>query len=293
MALAASENNRRQAMPRGGVGPRTGDLTWQGWPLSIQRQTHRPAASRGEFVPITALPATQNLHPSLAGGRPQRGPWSLWSKSMVHSGRSDTPLRALVQAIVAGDATAAIRILATSPELALKRAGESASHRAATDHFLDEIGHYFYVGDTALHIAAATYQRDIARDLIARGTDVRARNRRGAGPLHYAADGAPGSRAWNPRAQAATIACLLKAGADPNAVDKSGVTPLHRAVRARCAAAVKALLDGGSDALARNKNGSAPILLATQNTGRGGSGSPEAKAQQEEILQLLKAYGVT
>jgi hypothetical protein len=35
------------------------------------------------------------------------------------------------------------------------------------------------------------------------------------------------------------------------------------------------------------------MLLAIQNTGRGGTGSPEAKAQQEEILRLLKKYGAT
>jgi Ankyrin repeats (many copies) len=210
---------------------------------------------------------------------------------MIDAGRRDPALRALVQAIVVADSTAVTRMLATSPELARERAGEGATRQAAKAHFLDEIGHYLYGGDTALHIAAAAYQKDIAMDLIARGADVRARNRRGAEPLHYAADGVPASRAWNPHAQASTIACLIKAGADPNAVDKSGVAPLHRAVRTRCAAAVKALLHGGADALARNKNGSTPMLLATQNTGRGGSGSPEAKAQQEEIVRLLEEYG--
>jgi ankyrin repeat protein len=44
-----------------------------------------------------------------------------------------------------------------------------------------------------------------------------------------------------------TIAHLIEAGADPNPTDKSGVTPLHRAVRTRCAAAVKALLEAGAD----------------------------------------------
>jgi hypothetical protein len=34
-----------------------------------------------------------------------------------------------------------------------------------------------------------------------------------------------------------------------------------------------------------------PMLLATQNTGRGGSGSLEAKAQQQEIVRLLVQYG--
>jgi hypothetical protein len=33
------------------------------------------------------------------------------------------------------------------------------------------------------------------------------------------------------------------------------------------------------------------MLLATQNTGRGGSGSPEAKAQQKEIVRLLLQHG--
>jgi ankyrin repeat protein len=99
-------------------------------------------------------------------------------------------------------------------------------------------------------------------------------------------DGMPGSRTWNPPAQAATVAHLIAAGADPNATDKSGVTPLHRAVRTRCAIAVKALLEAG--ARRKNKSGSTP--LATQNTGRGGSGSSEAKAQQELIVQLLREH---
>jgi ankyrin repeat protein len=124
--------------------------------------------------------------------------------------------------------------------------------------------------------------------LIATGASVRARNRRGAEPLHYAVDGIPGSGKWNPSAQAATVNHLIEAGADPDATDKSGVTPLHRAVRTRCAAAVKALLEGGADRRLKNKNGSTPMMLATQNTGRGGSGSCEAKAQQELIVRLLQ-----
>src|SRR5262249_30413480 len=151
---------------------------------------------------------------------------------------------------------------------------------------LDEIEHYMYAGDTALHVAAAAYQQQTVRKLIGAGADVRARNRHGAEPLHYAADGMPGSRAWNPRAQAATVACLIEAGADPNAIDNRGVTPLHRAVRTRCAAAVSALLNGGADARRKNKSGSTPMKLATHTTGRGGTGSPEAKAQQDEIVRL-------
>jgi ankyrin repeat protein len=97
----------------------------------------------------------------------------------------------------------------------------------------------------------------------------------------------PGASHFNPPAQTATIATLIEAGADPNATDKHGVAPLHRAVRMRCAAAVKALLEGGADPMRPNRNGSTPMMLAGKTTGRGGSGSPEAKAQQQEIVRLL------
>ncbi len=203
----------------------------------------------------------------------------------------DAALMTLVRAIVVGDAAAASRLLATSGWLASARAGEGATREAATDYYLAEIEHYLYAGDTALHIAAAAYRLPIVRQLITMGADVGARNRRGAQPLHYAADGIPGSPNWNPGAQAATVTCLIDAGADPNATDKSGVTPLHRAVRTRCAAAVNALLDGGADARRKNKTGSTPMQLATWTTGRGGTGSPESRGQQEEILRLLQRHG--
>jgi hypothetical protein len=196
-------------------------------------------------------------------------------------------LMALIRALGVDDA-AALRLLAASPALANARVVQGATRQAATDYYLDSIAHYVYAGDTPLHVAAAAYRHETATKLIALGADVRARNRRGAEPLHYAADGAPGTPTWNPHAQAATIATLIAAGADPNAADNSGVMPLHRAVRTRCAAAVKALLAGGADARVKNKRGSSSMQLATRNTGRGGSGSPAAKAQQIEIVRLLE-----
>ena len=197
----------------------------------------------------------------------------------------------LAQAIAARDTQRALSLLAASPALASVRFAAGATRQDAKTFHIDAINHYVYAGDTALHVAAAAYCAEIVQELIAIGADVHARNRRGAEPLHCAADGVPGSRAWNPEAQAATIARLIAAGADPNAVDKSGVAPLHRAVRTRCAAAVKALLDSGADGRRPNKTGSTPALLATQSTGRGGSGSTEAKAQQQMILRLLEERG--
>jgi hypothetical protein len=196
----------------------------------------------------------------------------------------------LARTIAAGDAAAALQMLAKQPELARASFGEGATRQAPNTYFLAAIGHYIYAGDTALHVAAGAYATAIARKLIAGGADVHARNRRGAEPLHLAAMGAPGAHHWNPKAQVETIACLIEAGADPNALDKSGVAPLHRAVRTRCAAAVEALLKSGADAKLKNRSGSTPMLLATMTTGRGGSGSIEAKAQQQEIVRLLQNY---
>ena len=188
----------------------------------------------------------------------------------------------LVRAIVARDSAAVSRMIAADRSL--------VDQRAAADQFLDAIAHYIYGGDTALHVAAAAFEPAIARSLLAAGADVGARNRRGAQPLHYACDGVPGAPTWNPRAQAATITALINAGADPNALDKSGVAPLHRAVRTRCASAVKALLAHGADATLPNSARSTPIDLALRTTGRGGSGSPEARAQQEVIVRLLREH---
>jgi len=93
--------------------------------------------------------------------------------------------------------------------------------------------------------------------------------------------------------QRAVIAYLIEAGADPNALDKSGVAPLHRAVRTRCSAAVSAILENGADPLLMNKSGSTPLHLAVQNTGRSDSGSEAAKAEQGRIIVVLREHGAS
>jgi hypothetical protein len=50
---------------------------------------------------------------------------------------------------------------------------------------------------------------------------------------------------------------------------------------------VRALLDAGADPRRPNDAGSTPSSLARQTTGRGGTGSPEAKAEQAAIIALL------
>src|SRR5438874_4031986 len=201
-------------------------------------------------------------------------------------------LMILMRAIVVGDTAAVTRSLAASPALASTSLQlQGATKPFARDHFFEEIAHYLIAGDTPLHAAAAAHRRSIVPQLVSMGADVGARNRRGAQPLHYAADGIPGLAHWDPSAQRDTVVALLEAGADPNAVDKGGVMPLHRAVRNRCASAVRALIEGGADVGRPNGSGSTPIKLAHWTTGRNGSGSSIAKAEQKVIVRLLLQHG--
>lgn len=195
--------------------------------------------------------------------------------------------RETVAAIVGGDAQTVRRMLEETPAFATEASTDGATRDDAKSFFFADIGHYLYAGDTCLHMAAAAFRSDLVQLLIDKGANVSAPNRRRAQPLHYAAD----TNHWNPEAQAAAISCLIAAGADPNATDKGGAAPLHRAVRTRSAAAVAALLDGGCDARQRNGRGSTPLHLAVQDTGRGGSGSDRAREQQQEIIGLLLQHG--
>lgn len=184
--------------------------------------------------------------------------------------------RVRAKALLAKDQTLATRLVA-SPRL-----------------YHSKISHWIYAEDTALHLAAAGYRVEIIRLLLAAGADPNASsNHRRSSPLHYAADGYVNGPAWDPKRQVETISYLLEAGAQINAQDKNGATPLHRAVRTRCALAVRHLLRAGSDPALKNKPGSTPFHLAVQNTGRGGSGAAVAVAAQRQIIKEFLSFGVS
>lgn len=201
--------------------------------------------------------------------------------------RAASGLERLLLAVVEDDRAGVRELLEKEPGLVAGVVDEARLYQS-------KIVHWLYVGDSALHLAAAGHRVEIVRRLLGAGADPNgARNHRQSRPLHYAADGCVGSAVFDAARQVKTIECLLDAGAAIQAVDKNGATALHRAVRTRSAAAVQRLLQAGADPTARNLPGATPFHLAVQNTGRGGSGSEAAKAGQRRIIEVMLAHGVS
>jgi ankyrin repeat protein len=203
----------------------------------------------------------------------------------------EADLLGFLRVIASPDDALVEQMLESSPAIAVATVRSGATRQDPDSYWFEEIRHHVYAGDTGLHVAAAAYRVAAMKSLIAKGADVGARNRRGAEPLHYAADGNATGAGLDANEQRAVIEHLISAGADPNARDMSGVAPLHRAVRTRSPSAVGALLDNGADLRLGNKQGSTPLHLAVQNTGASNSGSAEAKEHQREIIALLLQRG--
>ena len=152
-------------------------------------------------------------------------------------------------------------------------------------------------GATPLHVAAALGNAAAIRALLAGGADVNARGEDGVTPLHTAvfrktllamleAD-ADGSRNELSRVLSKetglntlnendreifaaflksgaddltdTVRALLAGGANVDARDDDGTTPLHLAATSGDAAAIRALLTGGANVNARDKDGFTPL----------------------------------
>src|SRR5262249_60654328 len=92
------------------------------------------------------------------------------------------PLVELLAAIVADEARA-VRLVRATPAI--------AQVRVAHERLVEEVPHQLYVGDTALHLAAAALRPLAVGALIKAGADSYAENRRGATALHYACDARP------------------------------------------------------------------------------------------------------
>jgi ankyrin repeat protein len=192
-----------------------------------------------------------------------------------------TLLDELLAAIVSDEARA-VRLVRRNPEI--------AQARVAKERLVQEVPHQLYVGDTALHLAAAALRPLAVGALIEAGADANAENRRGAIALHYACDARPKGKTWNPSRQRSVIELLLDAGSNIEHKEKAGATPLHRAVRSRSPQAVRCLLERGARVDApHGPQRTTSLHIVTHSTGA--SGTKGARAEQQAIVELLLEYG--
>src|SRR5262252_5888667 len=104
-----------------------------------------------------------------------------------------TTVDELLAALVADEANA-VQLVRATPGI--------AQARVAEDRLVEEVPHQLYVGDTALHLAAAALRPLDVAALIDAGADSHAENRRGATALHYACDARPkAGKTWDPSRQ--------------------------------------------------------------------------------------------
>ena len=93
------------------------------------------------------------------------------------------------------------------------------------------------LGETPLYVAAEKGQVEMAKLLIAKGADAKARTRNGETVLHAA----------SMIESTSLMTALIDAGAEINAANRDGETPLHWAAMTGTFLAVKALSDAGAD----------------------------------------------
>lgn len=114
------------------------------------------------------------------------------------------------------------------------------------DHDLDDL-------DGLLHDAIVTYQHDAVLALLEAGADVHARSMpRWRTPLHDAAE----------VGHTAAVLTLIAWGAEIDAGDRDGVTPLGLAVINGNAMTIEALIASGADHEAEDSSGRTTLALA-------------------------------
>ena len=93
------------------------------------------------------------------------------------------------------------------------------------------------------------------------------------------------------RVEPSSVMLLLEAGANPNARDEGGDTPLHAAARGGTAEVVMALLQAGADPAARDNNRELPFNHAEDNEQLKGTDAYRKLAAPIETQKKLAEQG--
>ncbi|TET37514.1 MAG: hypothetical protein E3J72_05615 [Planctomycetota bacterium] len=140
-------------------------------------------------------------------------------------------------------------------------------------------------GGTPLHVAAIIGAKDIAELLLAKGAKINARCNENVTPLHAAA--AEGLKEM--------VEFLASRGADIEAKDADGEAPLYIASRMGHIEVVKYLIEKGADVNAGAKDGSAPLDVAANKEVKsllvkaGAKALKPPKADKKTVDEMLAA----
>ncbi len=123
---------------------------------------------------------------------------------------------------------------------------------------------------TPLHVSIFSCSPQFARLLLSKGAKIDAADHNGDRPIHMAsAINRTQYRQWrgisldlNCRTNAQLVKVLIEAGADANALDGMGLTPLHKAI---CKDVAKELIAAGADVNARSTYSRTPLSMARQS----------------------------
>lgn len=128
-------------------------------------------------------------------------------------------------------------------------------------------------GWTPLHLAAHFGHTSAVRSLLDAGADVHARSKNELAnqPLHAAVAG---------QASLELLALLLDGGADVNATQHGGFTPLQATAQNGDLAATELLLARGANPLARADEGQTALAFALEGS-------------HEDVARLLREHGAT
>src|SRR5262245_48996864 len=211
---------------------------------------------------MTAPTAASDLFPAIDAGDAARVVSLLAADAGLAAARDDDRVSATMHALYHGRRAIAETLAAALPELdvfeaaALARA-DRVRELVAADPSLAAA--FSPDGFTALHFPAffgGDGAADAARTLLAAGADVNARsvNLLSVLPLHSAVAGD----------HHAVAVVLIEAGADVNATQRHGWTPLHGAAQNGSAETVELLLAAGADPTARNDDGRSAAELADE-----------------------------
>jgi len=116
------------------------------------------------------------------------------------------------------------------------------------------------VGYTVLMGAARGERLEIIRYLLSFGARAKAADKRGYTALHWAV----AQPVHDSASQVSCLRALLDAGADPNAQNEQGTTPLMNAAWFGCGDSVRELLRRGADPLLRDHKGKSAKDLALE-----------------------------